>query len=182
MNLDENQKFQVLITELQERYNAAHKIRERSIQFTLWLSGMAVGLGWLLICQKTLGLSQRLALTLLVLALFTGALYFMLGLLRGFRKNRQAMINCERALGMHDSGAFLTDRPLLPKEYSRMNRKWSDHFSTLCAWLILVAMALFILTWAGPGPVKSISSKAKTEQTTNPKWVNGGRDNGKSTK
>ncbi len=35
IHLNNDQKLQVLITELQERYNASHKIRERSIQFTL---------------------------------------------------------------------------------------------------------------------------------------------------
>lgn len=54
MHLNENQKLQVLLADLQERYNASHKIRERSIKFTLWISGMAIGLGWLLISQKGL--------------------------------------------------------------------------------------------------------------------------------
>ena len=62
IHLNEDQKLQVLITELQERYNASHKIRERSIQFTLWISGMAIGLGWLLISQQTLVLTQKIAL------------------------------------------------------------------------------------------------------------------------
>lgn len=52
IQLNNDQKLQVLITELQERYNASHKIRERSTQFTLWISGMAIGLGWLLISRK----------------------------------------------------------------------------------------------------------------------------------
>ena len=134
--LNEDQKFQVLITELQERYNAAHKIRERSIRFTLWISGMAIGLGWLLICQKSLALSQRFALTLLIFALFAGTLYFLLGLKRGSQKNRKAMINCEHALGMHDSGFFLAEQALLPVEYSSTKKKWSDHFHTLFAWMI----------------------------------------------
>ena len=172
MHLTEDQKLQVLLAELQERYTASHKMRERSIQFTLWISGMAIGLGWLLISQTDLGLSQRVALTLLIAALFGGTLYFMLGLLRGFRKNREAMIRSERALGMYDSGVYLADTSLLPAEYSRTKRKWSDHFCTLCVWLILVAVSLFILTWTCPNPSKYLSTKAKTEQ------VKGGNDNG----
>ncbi len=35
MELSENQKHQTLLAVLQERYNASHKMRERSIQFTL---------------------------------------------------------------------------------------------------------------------------------------------------
>ena len=174
MQLSDDQKLQVLVAELQERYNASHKIRERSIRFTLWISGMAIGLGWLLISQKALALSQSVALTLLITALFAGTLYFVVGLRRGFQKNREAMINCERALGMHDSGVYLADGPLLPTEYSRMNRKWSDHFHTLYVWLILVALSLLILTWTCPGPAENHSSNVKPEQ------VNGGKDNGRS--
>jgi len=172
MQLSEDQKLQVLLAELQERYNASHKIRARSIQFTLWISGMAIGLGWLLISQKPLVFSQRAALTLLIVALFAGTVYFILGLRRGLRKNRKAMIRCERALGMHEPGIYLHDRSLLPTEYSNIKRKWSDHFTTLCVWLVLVAMALFILTWSCPNPTKKLSSNINTEK------VKGVRNNG----
>ena len=40
VQLDEGRKFQVMLTELQERYAAAHKMRERGLQFVLWLSGI----------------------------------------------------------------------------------------------------------------------------------------------
>ena len=69
VKLKDDHKIQILLIELQERYVAAHKMRERSTRFTIWLSGMAVGLAWLLISQKTLVLSQRLALTLLIATL-----------------------------------------------------------------------------------------------------------------
>jgi hypothetical protein len=175
MHLNEDQKLQVLLSDLQERYKASHKIRERSIKFTLWISGMAIGLGWLLISQKALVFPQRVALTLLILALFAGTIYFLMGLRRGFRKDREAMINCERVLGMHDSGVYLTKESLLPFEYSRMNRKWSDHFHTLYVWLILVAASLLILTWTCPEPKKNLSTAIKTEQN------NEGKQNGKLT-
>jgi len=125
---------------------------------------MAIGLGWLLITQKTLMLSQRIALTLLILALFAGTLYFIMGLRRGFRKNRESMINKELALGMYDSGAYLEEISLLPEEYSQLKGRWSDHFHTLYVWLILVALALLILTWTSPKPMEDFVSKVKTEQ------------------
>jgi len=163
MKLDEDQKFQALLAELQERYQASHKMRERSVQFTLWISGMAIGLGWLLISQKSLMLPQRIALTLLILALFTGTLYFVLGLRRGFSKNRNTLIRCEMALGLFETGLFLKDASILPCEYQRTKIKWSDHFSTLCAWLILVAAALLILTWSPTHKEIQLETKSKIE-------------------
>ena len=164
INLDEDQKLQVLLIGLQERYHASHQIRGRSIQFALWISGMAIGLSWLLIYQTSLELFQKIALTLLIGTLFSGTIYFMAGLRRGFSNNRKAMVRCERALLMHDSGVYLADEPLLPKEYSKTEKKWSDHFRTIYVWLIIVALSLIILTWSCPNGDSQISISNKTEQ------------------
>jgi hypothetical protein len=43
IKLTADQKFQVLMTALQERYNASHEIRGRSIQFALWMADDKVG-------------------------------------------------------------------------------------------------------------------------------------------
>jgi len=165
IKFDDNQKLQVLMIGLQERYHASHQIRRRSIQFALWISGMAIGLSWLLICQTSLELFQQIALTLLIGTLFSGTIYFMAGLRRGFRNNRKAVVRCERALLMHDSGVYLTDEPLLPEEYSKTEKKWSDHFRTIYVWLILVALSLIILTWSCPNGDSQISNSSKTEQS-----------------
>ena len=164
INLDEDQKLQVLLIGLQERYHASHQIRGRSIQFALWISGMAIGLSWLLIHQTSLELFQQIALTLLIGTLFSGTIYFMAGLRKGFSNNRKAMVSCERALLMHDSGVYLADEPLLPKEYSKTEKKWSDHFQTIYVWLIIVALSLIILTWSCPNGDSQISISNKTEQ------------------
>jgi len=150
MQLEDDQKIQVLHIQLQERYAAAHKMRERSTQFTIWLSGMAVGLAWLLISHNALVFSQRLALTLLIATLFIGAGIFILGLRKGFQSNRIAMIKCERTLGMYETGIYLQEDSLLPAEYEKTKGKWNDHFSTLCVWLCFVVLSLLILVWTCP--------------------------------
>ena len=165
VQLKDDHKIQILLIELQERYVAAHKMRERSTRFTIWLSGMAVGLAWLLISQKTLLLSQRLALTLLIATLWIGAGIFILGLRRGFQSNRIAMIKSERALGMHEPGIYLKEDSLLPAAYKRTNSKWNDHFSTLCIWLCVVALSLLVLAWSCPEQTKNgLSPDKKIEQ------------------
>lgn len=175
--LNTDQRLRVLLAELQERYNASHKIRERSAHFTLWLSGMAIGLGWLLITQTALTLSQRIALTLFIFALFGGAVYFIIALHKGFLKNREAMIKIEKALGLYEPGFYLPETPLLPEEYKRPKRKWSNHFSTLYIWLIIVGLSLLILTWMSPCPLKTNPSYIKKVEQTE----KGGNYNGKFT-
>lgn len=58
--LKDDQIVQVILMQLQERYAAAHKMRERSTKFTIGLSGMAIGLAWLLMSHQTLAFSQRI--------------------------------------------------------------------------------------------------------------------------
>ena len=165
IQLKDDQKIQVLLIELQERYAAAHKMRERSTRFTIWLSGMAVGLAWLLISQKTLVLSQRLALTSLISTLWTGAGIFILGLRKGFQSNRRAMIKSERALDMYKPGIYLKEESLLPTSYKHTNSKWNDHFSTLCIWLCVIAFSLLVLAWTCPEQTKTgLSTDKKVEQ------------------
>lgn len=169
----DDHKIQVLLIQLQERYAAAHKMRERSTKFTIWLSGMAIGFAWLLISHQTLALPQRLALTLLIATLWTGAGIFILGLRKGFQSNRRAMINSERALSMYEPDIYLKEDSLLPAAYKRTNRKWNDHFSTLCIWLCVVTFSLLILVWTCPEQIKiGLSSDKKIEHRK------GGKKNG----
>lgn len=165
VQFDDDKKLRALLTQLQERYSAAHKMRERSTQFTIWLSGMAVGLAWLLISHNTLAFSQRIALTLLIVTLWTGAGIFVLGMRKGFQSNRSAMIKCERALGMYETGIYLQEDSLLLPTYEQIKGKWNDHFSTLCVWLCLVAFSLLILAWTCPDQAENnVSSEKKIEQ------------------
>ena len=172
IQLSVDQKFQVLLAELAERYSAAHKIRERSTQFTLWLSGFAIGLAWLLVSQSPLSTSQRIGLTFLIAVLFCGAFYFITGLGRGFRTNREATIRVERALGMYDSGVYFTNSSLLPAEYGRTNRKWSHHFLTLYVWLAVTGVSLLYLTWTRAAIEKEVPPAKKIEE------IKGGKSNG----
>lgn len=173
MQIQDDHKIQVLLIELQERYAATHKMRERSTQFTIWLSGMAIGLAWLLISHNALALSQRLALTLLIVTLWTGGGVFVLGMSKGFRNNRTAMIRTEQSLGMYEIGIYLQEESLLPAAYKQTKGKWNDHFSTLCVWLCVVALSLFVLVWTCPeSPGNKISLDKKIEQ------IKGGNSNG----
>ena len=164
--LDEGRKFQVLLAELQERYAAAHKMRERGLQFVLWLSGIAIGLTLILISQKELTVIQKGTLSALVTVLFIGALHIISGLRRGFKKNRETMIRIEEALGLHQDNCYLKESSLLPTDYRSTKHKWTDHFSTLLIWLALLAISILVLTWAGPCQTADVSKAIEIQQPT----------------
>ncbi len=168
MNFNDDQKVQVLLAQLQERYSAAHNMRERSTQFALWISGMAIGLAWLLISNPSMTLMQRIALTMLIAALSIGSFIFLKGLQKGFSNNRKAMIDCERSLKMFEPGTFNAECALLPESYSENNQEWSDHFNTLIIWISIVILSLVILTWTCPqtpaADPQAIQTQEKKEQ------------------
>ena len=147
MNISEDKKPEILLAVLQERYVASHNMRARGMQFTLWLSGLALALSWVLISAAPLSTPQCWALTGLIVVLFAGTLYFIAALRRGFQNNRRAMISAEQALGMHESGTYLEDAPLLPGEYTSAKPKWNDHFRSLFVWILLLGVCLLVLTW-----------------------------------
>lgn len=163
--MEEEQKIQVVLAGLQERYNASHKIRERSVQFILWISGIAVGLGWILISEQTFTFYQKIALTLLIAALFLGSLCFLWGLMKGANNNRDTLIRHERALKMYERGIYLPDESLLPEAYGRIIFRWTNHFCTLFIWLIIMAISLTILTWTCPDQECTQPSKQSIKQT-----------------
>ena len=44
MNISKEKKLDVLLAQLQERYEALHKMRDRSMQFVLWILGLGLGI------------------------------------------------------------------------------------------------------------------------------------------
>lgn len=162
--LTDDQKVQALLAELNERYNAGHKMRERSTQFALWISGMAIALAALVVWKRDLVLSERISLTALTIVLAGGTLYFIAALRRGFDKNREAMVNVERALRMHEAGVYLSEGALLPAEYGKPRRRWSDHFCALLIWLVAVGVSLITLMWVAPGPPTRQTPRPQIQQ------------------
>jgi hypothetical protein len=165
MDVSDNQKFDVLMAQLEERYGASHKIRERCTQFTLWITGMAIGLAWLLINECTLNLGQRIALTLFTLALFWGALFLLKGFLRGGATNRATLARIEAALGLYDAGMYLPGESILPAAYRTPKPTKSHDCCTLVVWLSVVAISLVAIIWTSPYPASDQDSSAPIKQT-----------------
>jgi len=65
MNTDteftDNQKVQILLSQMNERNQAWHKMRERSMQFTLWILGLAVAASWRLLQSPSSVIWQKAA-------------------------------------------------------------------------------------------------------------------------
>ena len=147
MKLNNDQKFQVLMVQLQERYTAWHNMRERSTKFTLWILGMAIALSWNLLKEPSMSLSQKVAITLLVLSLGAVSWYFLWAINRGCNSNRKSLLNVETALECYNPNEFLNGKALLHSEHKSTKSGLSNHFKTLYALLLITLLYLISAIW-----------------------------------
>lgn len=178
--LSQEQQFQVLMAQLQERYTAWHHIRARSTQFALWIVGMAIALSWKLIETPCANVPQRIAATVLVTLLAAVSVYFLSGLATGCKHTRKALIRVETALGNHEPNCYLQGEALLPNQYKSTKARPSSHFLTLYALLTVTAGYLLFAIWmpvqgAVPNHKSALAAVAKkdasqfqSEPTINP--------------
>lgn len=163
MKISEEKKFEILLAQLQERYEALHKMRDRSMQFVLWILGLGLGMAWLLIDEITLTCSQQRAITCLLILLGFATFWFIYGIERGFKTNRQIMIRLETALRLYEQDFYDIHECILPASFAKEKRKWTDHFKTLYVFIITVFIALIILTWTNPCKHRSIGACAPSD-------------------
>ncbi|MDA3923410.1 MAG: hypothetical protein PF904_01765 [Kiritimatiellae bacterium] len=164
LQLSDDQRFQVLMAQMNERYQAWHHMRSRSMQFTLWILGLAVAASWKLLQEPCVDIFQRIASTCLVLLLGGAATYFLKSLEKGVRTNREALINVETALSTHDQSVFLKNKAILPVEYRNTRPRASSHFATLYALLSVTSIYLLAAIWFQSCPSPE-NNPAKTKRS-----------------
>lgn len=168
MEIKESEKIDILLHLLNERYNASHKIRERSLRVAIWALGFSVAFVWILL-EAGLSLPQKLILTLLVIILGGAIFWFLYSLEKGFEKNREVMIDIEEALGCYAQSLYLTTKPLYPGDYKKTETKsWYSHFRSVYLLLIPIALLIIFLIWFAPSAKHhdSTSEQAKQQSQT----------------
>lgn len=165
MELDENQKLTVLLSLLNERYITSHKMRERSLKFTIWVLGFVVGLIWLLIIGDPLALSEKIILTLVVILGISISFWFLYSIMMGFDNNRGVLIKIEEVLGCYKEGYYNKEGTLFPKAYKQKKMgKWS-HFKSIYFLMFPIALLLIVLIWIQP---YSVEKKTEKKECNNP--------------
>jgi len=167
MEISEKQKLDVLLAQLHERYDALHKMRDRSMQFVLWILGLGLGMAWLLINDTALTCLQQVAITVLLVLLNITTLYFVYAIECGFKTNRHITIKLETILKLYEKDSYGINEPILPTKFSHKKIKLTGHFKTLYAIIFVVFITLILLTWTNPCKNMSTDSSgvADTKQT-----------------
>ncbi len=175
MDIDEREKVTIVLGLLNERYNASHKMRERSLQFAIWILGIGIAFVWILLSEVSLTISLRTILTLLVIVIGGGVLWFLYALEKGFEKNREVMINIEETLGCYTEGKYIDSKPLFPKEYKETRKKSPfGHFRSIYILIISVTILIIFLIWFVPTyqHKKNLQAPVEGQKTTKAHIIN----------
>jgi len=147
MQISDEKKIDVLLSLLKERCEASHKMRERSLSFTVWILGFGIMISWMLLSGITLTLLQKIIFTLFIVIIGFLAKCFLKAIKEGFDRNRKIMIKIEDVLGCYDSNVYIENTSLFPLEYKNLPKKETSHFFSLYKWLLIMEILLISLMW-----------------------------------
>jgi len=166
MEIPEDEKIKVLMAQLEERYAASHKMRDRSMQFGLWILGLGFGMAWILISKVMLNIPQKISLLIFLFVIGVLSITFIRAIERGFKNNHDVIVKLETLLKLHEEGFYDSCSSILPKEFTEKKFRWSGHFQTLYFLMIAVFLLVIILTVANLHRYSSASAPEtqKTQQ------------------
>lgn len=147
MQIRDHKKIDILLNLLGERYEASHKMRERSQNFAVWILGFGVAIFWILLSGITLTLPQKIIFTAFIVIVGILTKSFLKSMEAGFDKNREVMIKIEQALKLYDKNFYLENTSLFHSEYKDLSKKGTFHFPSLYRWLLTEQVILIFLIW-----------------------------------
>ncbi len=151
INLDDESKLNVLLTILNERYSASHKMRERSTRFALWILGFLIAAGsWLILNDNDIVLGDKAKLTVVTVIVAYFSYQYITDIKRGFDRNWQVIVTIEDALGCFEEGSLIDGRQLYPEKYKHpVHSGLRGHFGTTISLLVVAFVVLELLLWCG---------------------------------
>jgi len=153
MKISEDKKLDVLLAQMKERYESLHKMRDRSMQFVLWILGLSLGMAWLLISETILMLTQKIFVTILISVLGIVTFLFVYAIGRGFKKNRKIVISIEKTLKLYEKDSYGICGTILPERFSCIKSGWAGHFNILYGIITIVFLTLVLLIWTNPSKI-----------------------------
>ena len=149
MEIPDNKKIDILLHLLSERYTASHRMRERSLNFAIWILGFGIAMIWMLLSEISLTFSQKIILTIFAVIIGCLTKKFLNSIEVGFDRNRNVMIKIEEVLRCYESNIYCNS-PLFPQEYKNLDKKETSHFISLYLWLWTIVGMVMALIWLEP--------------------------------
>jgi len=149
MNINDNKKIDILLSLLNERYNASHRMRERSLDFAIWILGFGIAVAWMLLSGVNLSISQKVILTIFIVIIGCLTRKFLLCIEAGFNTNKEVMITLEETLECYKPNKYMEDKSLYPEKYKDLECTKTSHFKSLYEWIWVIIILLVSLIWLG---------------------------------
>jgi len=144
--MNEYEKITVILSLLNERYNASHKMRERGLNYTIWILGYGILLIGFLLNKKYISISEKIFLFFITVVIYGCSLWFLSCLEKGFSNNCSVMINLETILHCYEKGFYSESTALLPDRYKENQKKTlTGHFLSIYILIISITVSICIL-------------------------------------
>lgn len=124
-DLTKEQKVDVLLHALEERYKSIHIIRDRVQNISLWILGLFITAGgWLLQSNSILETKERVFFTVIILtSVIVLRAFYLRDLEKGFKAQQQIQAKIESALGLCEAGVFIPTDSIYPSEWAKSGTK-----------------------------------------------------------
>lgn len=149
MNINDDKKVDILLSLLNERYNASHRMRERSLNFAIWILGFGIAVAWMLLGDINLSISQKVVLTIFIVIIGYLTRKFLLYIEAGFNTNKEVMVTLEETLECYEQNKYVEGKSLYPEKYRDSECTKTSHFKSLYEWIWVIITLLIFLIWLG---------------------------------
>lgn len=124
ITLTDQQKVDVLLKALDERYNALHIIRDRVQNVCLWVLALFItAAGWLLQSTHSFTNSERAFFTTMIItSVIIVRIFYLKDLEKGFKTQQQIQAKIEDALGLCKKGIFM-EGSIYPEDWLNAGTK-----------------------------------------------------------
>lgn len=147
MNINDDKRVDILLSLLNERYDASHRMRERSLNFAIWILGFGIAVAWMLLRDINLSISQKVVLTIFIVIIGYLTRKFLLCIEAGFNANKEVMVTLEEALECYEQNKYIEGKSLYPEKYKKSDRTKTSHFKSLYEWIWVIIVILTSLIW-----------------------------------
>lgn len=148
MNISEKEKVDILLSAVEERYNAMHKIRERVQSIGLWSLGILFSAGgWIIENKVSFNLAQT-AIIVIGILIASGILRFIYleDLHRGFRGQQRVAARIEKSLGLFKPKIFdESEDPIYPPSWEKSGTHESDGKFFYTTYILLYMGVIFLV-------------------------------------
>jgi len=149
MNIDNGKRVDIVLSLLNERYDASHRMRERSLNFAIWILGFGIAMAWMLVSGIELSISQKIILTMFIAVIGYLTRKFLSCIEAGFNANKDVMVTLEEALGCYEQNKYIENKSLYPEKYKNSDCTKTSHFKSLYEWIWVTIGLLISLIWLG---------------------------------